>query len=206
MLVPRLARPEVLASLRARFADLRRVRIEAPFPEARAAAYLTALRASDHRAFQHVDAERGFQIWRFGFLPGVGCEHPLCELGRWLQGDAVAWVSALTGLSLMAEPDPMLFSDKAAKATFRDAYDARREVAGRVVGYQVHFTPASWPVAWGGHLEVLDQGGGAPVETWAPTWNALDLFELGNEAWRRLPLIDRHVEGYTISGGFRAGP
>lgn len=210
MLVPRLARPEVLASLRAEFASARRVRIAAAFPEARAVACLTALRGSQHRAAQRVDAEHGFQIWRFGFVPGVGCDHPLCELGRWLHGDAVAWAAALTGRSLLPESDPMLFSDKAAKAAFRDTWDARADAPGRVLAVQVHFTPASWPAAWGGHLELLagPRGApvGAPVEALAPAWNAIDLIEVSAPTWCRLPLIDRHVEGFTISGGFRAGP
>jgi len=205
MLVPRLARAEVVAEVRARFQAMGRVRIEAAFPEAQAAACLTALRGSEHAALQRVDPAAGFQIWRFGFVPGVGCEHPLCELGRWLQGDAVGWVSALTGAPLGAELDPMLLSDKACKAAFRDGYDARAETVGRAIGYQVHFTPATWPVEWGGHLEVLAGPGGEVIERWAPAWNAIDVFELrGGVSWRRLPMIERHVEGYTITGGFHA--
>jgi len=203
MLNPRLGRPDELAQLQGRFAATRRLRIEAAFPEARAAAWLTALRGSEHEAYQRVDPDAGFQVWRFGFEPGVGCEHPLCELGRWLRADGVAWVAALTGLSLGAEPNPMLLSDKACKAAFRDGYDARAEAPGRVIGFAVHLTPGPWPVEWGGHLELHD---GDVVERFGPAWNTLDLFDLSapGQGRRRLPMIDRHVEGYTITGGFHA--
>ena len=179
-----------------RFAETGWVRVTPAFREAQAIAYHTALRESDHRAFHHVHPDEGFQLWRFGFVPGYDCEHPLCELGRWLHNDGVAWASAITGLALQAEADPMLFSDRAAKSMFRDAFDAR-EVAERVVAFAVHLTPAAWPAAWGGHLEFASH-------RLAPAWNAVDLIDVRPPRHiAKLPILDRHVAGFVVSGGYR---
>ena len=199
MLVPRLHRPEVLGSLRAAWSENASVRVEPLFLEVHAARFLAGLRIVEHAPIQHFDSKEGFQAWRFGWVPGTDdCDHPLCILGRWLSGDGLNWVSALTGLDLTPASDPTLFSDRAAKATYFEPYnDACND---RVVALRLHFTPATWPAEWGGHLELLDGPEGEVVDRLPPAWNAVDLFDVrGPSAWRRLPLIQKHMEGYTVS-------
>ena len=205
MLLPRSSRDELQRELGAAWREQGAARLEPAFPEARAVELLRALRGSEHLAGQRVDPETGLQLWRVGWEPGNDCvDHPLCELGRWLSGEGAAWVTALTGRALMVSPDPMLISDKACKAAFADPWDDA--APGRAVAFRVHLHPATWPVAWGGHLERLEGPDGPVVDRWAPAWNALDLFDLalGRPTWRRLPMIDRHVEGYVISGFLNA--
>ncbi len=187
------------AALAVQFAETGWVRVSPAFREAQAIAYHTALSESEHVAFQRVDPATGFQRWRFGFVPGYDCEHPLCELGRWLHNEGRVWASTVTGLSLGVEADPMLFSDKAAKAMFRDPFDAR-EVPGRVVAFVVHLTPAAWPATWGGHLELAGH-------RLAPAWNAIDLVDVRPPRHvAKLPLLERHVAGFVVSGGYRMNP
>lgn len=203
MLVPRLQRPDVLADLRDEWRRGAAVRIEPVFREVHSASFLEALRSVDHvplQRFNHID---GYQAWRFTWVAGTGCDHPLCILGRWLRGDGVEWVSALTESALAAPPDPTLVSDQAAKATFFERYDESGD--GRAVAFRFHLTPATWPVEWGGHLERLDGPDGEVADRFSPTWNALDLIDLRTRSsWRRLPLIEKHVEGFTVSGYFHS--
>ena len=202
MFVPRLHRPEFLAPLQAEWKRGGSVRVEPLLLEAHAARFLAALRSVEHVPMQRFDAKEGFQAWRFGWVPGTDdCDHPLCILGRWLTSDGLKWVSALTERDLMPAPDPTLISDCAAKASFFEAYNDAS--AGRAVALRLHLTPTMWPAEWGGHLELLDGPEGAVVDRRAPAWNTLDLFDVrGPAAWRRLPLIQKHLEGYTISAWF----
>ncbi|MFO0744668.1 MAG: 2OG-Fe(II) oxygenase family protein [Myxococcota bacterium] len=202
MLAPRLARPDVLAPLADAWRRHGHVRVESAFRESAAAAWLAALRGSEHTARFHVDptgATPSFQLWRFTWAPGQGCDHPLCELGRWLHGDGVGWMSALTGLDLAAPRERELYSDKASKATFYDAYDEGG--AGHALAFMLQLTPAGWPPEWGGHLELLGGRDGPVVERLAPAWNALDLFDVRRPgAWRRMPMIVKHLDGFAVSG------
>ena len=203
MFVPRLHRPEVLDPLRAAWKEAASVRVTPLLQEAHAARFLGALRSVMHTPMQRFDPREGFQVWRFGWVPGEDdCDHPLCILGRWLRGDALSWVSALTERDLVPAPDPTFTSECAAKATFFEPYDDAGE--GRSVAVRLHLTPTTWPPEWGGHLELLDGPEGAVVNRLAPAWNTLDLFDVSRSAWRRLPLIQKHLEGYTISTWFHA--
>lgn len=205
MLLPHHLAPEALAATSQQLAERGSARLSPAFAEARAVRYLRALQQADFRAGQRVDARDGYQIWRFGWVPGVGCDHPLCELGRWLAGDAVTTVAQLTGQDLAPSPEPMLHADRANKATFRDPWDAAAEVHGREVLVLVHLTTASWPAGWGGHLERMDARDGAVVERLAPAWNTIDVVDLRHRArWLHEPLIDRHVLGYRVAYGYHA--
>lgn len=199
MLLPRWSRPEVIEALRVEWQSRGAVRLGPAFPEARAVDFMRALRGVEHVAEQRVDPVHGLQRWRYGWEPGSDCvDHPLCELGRWLRGDGRAWVATLIGQSLAAAPESMLVCDEARKASFVDPWD--EAAPGSAVAVRVHLCTAPWPQTWGGHLERLERADGPVVDRWAPAWNALDLFDLGagRPTWRRLPMIDRHVEGWTI--------
>lgn len=200
MLAPRWQKETHLQALEARWHERGALRLEPAFREVYAASWATALRGSEHAPIQHVDPSEGFQLWRFGWTPGTDdCDHPLCLLGRWLHGPGMRWVEGLTGLAL-ANPTRELFSDRALKSSFFDAYNERGE--GRAVAYQVQLTAASWPVGWGGHLEVLEGPEGPVVETRGPAWNALDLLDVRGPSWRKMPMLTRHVDGYTVSGWY----
>jgi hypothetical protein len=202
-LLARHRQPEAVAALRQQLGERGAVRVAPAFAEASAVTFLQALSAVEFQPGQRMHPHDGHQIWRFGWVPGVGCDHPLCELGRWLAGDGVGWASALVGRALVAAPEPMLFADRANKATFRDPWDAAAEVPGREVAVLVHLTTGPWPAAWGGHLERLDGRDGVLVERLAPAWNAVDVVDLRAPGrWLRQPLIDRHVIGYTVVCGY----
>ena len=205
MLAPRLARPEVVAALGAAWRADGNVRASPALREVEAARFGEALRGHQHVPFFHVHATRGFQLWRSTWEPGEGCDHPLCALGRWLAGDGRRWAEAVTGLALAPAPDPTLTSDRYAKATFYDAYDDA-DADGRAVAFMLHLVPASWPAEWGGHMETLDAAGRVQAR-WAPTWNTLDLFDVSAPgAWRRLPIVRHHLEGFTVSGHWHHAP
>ncbi|MCC6622912.1 MAG: hypothetical protein IT385_16755 [Deltaproteobacteria bacterium] len=200
MLTPRLTRPEVMAELSAGFRARGAVRVEAALRERHAAAMIGSLRAHPHAPFFQVDPDQGYQVWRYAWQPHGDCAHDLCALGRWLRGEGRAWAEAVTGLALAPDPEAPLVSDEVHKATFWDAYDDGGQ--GRAVAFMLHLVPASWPAEWGGHMEVLDAAG-AVVSRWAPTWNALDLFDVrAPGAWRRLPMIREHLEGFIVSGAW----
>jgi len=202
MLAPRVTRPEVIAELAATLGARGAVRVEGALRERHAADLFSALAAHPHDPFYEIHPARGFQVWRYAWAPHAACEHAPCELARWVGSDAGrAWAEAVAGLALAPAADVMLVSDAAHKATFWDALDAGGQ--GQAIAFMLHLAPASWPAAWGGHMEVLDAAG-AVTSTWAPTWNALDLFDVrAPGAWRRLPMIREHLEGFVVSGGWR---
>lgn len=189
----------------ATFAATGRVRV-APFVrEARAVEYLRALQSSEHVSFGDLDPDRGFRAWSFAWETGHVCEHPLCELGRWLRGPGAAWASAVTGRSLRAPDDPLVMSDEHRKGGFSDprpVSEAYFSNAARSAVALVHLCPQPWPEVWGGHRELLD-GDGAVIARIAQTWNALDLIDLERPGLRwRTPLVDHHVRGFVVSASF----
>jgi len=200
MLLPSWSRTEAIERLREEWQARGAVRVEPAFPEARAVDFMRALRGTTHVAEQRVDPVSGLQRWRYGWEPGSDCvDHPLCELGRGLWGDVRAWVAALTGRALVAPPESTLVCDEARKASFVDPWD--EAAPGSAVAMRVHLCTAPWPQTWGGHLERLERADGPVVDRWAPAWNALDLFDLGagRPTWRRVPMIDRHVQGFVVA-------
>lgn len=201
MLVKQLSDPARLATLSQTWRRDGAVRVAPAFVERELVAWAAALRAREHTPIFDLDATRGYQLWRFTWEPGRDCDHPLCALGRWLRGDGVTWASALTGLALRADDDATMRSDRHAKGSFYDAHDDGGHAA---VGYLIHLTPAPWPEAWGGHVQVVDANGRVR-STWAPTWNAIDLFDVrAAGAWQRMPIVREHLDGFTVSGHWYA--
>lgn len=199
MLAPRLASAAARAALAETFRRQGRVRVPDAFREAEAARWLGALQASEHRPlFLHDPRAPGYQVWRFAWQPGEdACDHPLCELGRWVHGDALPFLEAVTGLELRPERRE-LTSDSLAKGTFWDAYDEGG--GGAALALQIQLAPAAWPASWGGHMELLAGPDGPLVERVPPAWNALDLYDVRRPgAWRRLPLIVKHLDGFVVA-------
>lgn len=188
--------------------DRGHLRLSPAIPERLAVLALRALRAVPHTPTQHVDPERGHQLWRFGWEPGTDCsDHPLCELGRAL---------ALDLPRLLGRPVRLgqLVSDHHQKGAFADPWDARHEALplaplGAPAAYLVvlHLVTQPWPTSWGGHLLRVDADGTAdrrpsglarPPERFAASWNTLDLFDLGRASTFVRPLLEHHV-GVTAS-------
>jgi hypothetical protein len=176
-------------------------RLQPALPERLAVLALRALRAAPHTPTQHVDPDRGHQLWRYGWEPGTDCtDHPLCDLGHALHRDLP---------QLIGEPGLVLgplVSDHHKKGAFIDPFDARLEnfpfapLPGRSparVLVQLHLVTQPWPASWGGDLTRLDDG-----LTLAPEWNALDLFDLARGATFVRPLLEHHVgvtAGFTLT-------
>ncbi len=203
MLAPRLADEAVVAELGATLAERGWVRVTPALTEREAVRMLGALRGREYRA-QHGFGEAAHQLWRATWEPGEGCEHPLCELGRWLRGEGAAWVSWLAGRTLRVGGGAFM-ADRLGKGSFFDAYD---ESGLGAVGWSLQLVPMDWPEALGGYLEVLGGAVGPAEVRLGPAWNALDLFVIDGERpgrWRRMPMVVEHVEGYVVSGWFQAG-
>jgi len=192
-----------LTALRTTWQTRGHLRLTPPLPEAFAVACLRVLRATTHTATQHVDPESGHQLWRYAWEPGTDCsDHPLCDLGHTLTNTltAPATARALFDRDLLPSPSPMI-STQLRKSCFADPW-AELDPA-HSIAFALHLTTAPWPAHWGGHLERITDAH-AHFDSHAPTWNALDLFDLAAPhqapTWRRLPLITEHVEGYLITG------
>lgn len=181
--------------------DQGHARLSPALPEHLAVLALRALRSAPHTATQLVDDTRGHQLWRYGWEPGTDCtDHPLCDLGHALAQD----LPRLFGRALTLGP---LVSDHHKKGAFIDPYDARLEAfplaplpptlkpATHLVA--LHFVTQPWPESWGGHLRRIDS-----AETFAPTWNTLDLFDLTHATTFSRPLLEHHVgvtAGFTLT-------
>lgn len=174
-------------------------RLSPALPEGLAVLALRALRAAPHTATQLVDDTRGHQLWRYGWEPGTDCtDHPLCDLGHALARDLPR---------LLGDPGPWvlgpLVSDHHKKGAFTDPFDARLEAfplaplptssPSRYL-VRLHLVTQPWPESWGGYLRRLED-----AETFAPTWNALDLFDLSRGAHFECPLLEDHA---GVSAGF----
>ena len=175
------------------------VRCEPLMPETTAVNCLRALRAADYVAAHRFELGQAYQLWRYGWRPCDACDqHPLCRLGRWVVGDGVAFVSAVTGRDLHAPTDALLLADHTRKGSFFETYDDAAQ--GASIALQLHFTTASWPAHWGGHIARCPSDAQGPTEGWSPSWNALDIIDLERgSTLRRMALMTRHVEGFTIA-------
>lgn len=176
-------------------------RLSPALPERLAVLALRALRSAPHTPTQLVDDTRGHQLWRYGWEPGTDCtDHPLCDLGHALARD----LPRILGRPLTLGP---LVSDHHKKGAFTDPFDARLEAfplaplppelrpATHLVA--LHLVTQPWPELWGGHLQRVDS-----AETFAPTWNTLDLFDLERGQTFARPLLEHHVgvtTGFTLT-------
>ncbi len=156
-----------------------------------------------HTVESDLDPDEGYLIWRYGWQPEVQCHHVLCRLGRFFYGDqGRAWFEKLTGIAVADPPDRVLVSDVHAKGSYLDGWDEAAD--GNAIAFQFGLTPARWPVEWGGHLELLDGRDGPLVQRLSPSWNGLDVFDVRRPGpWRRVPIVTRHLDGFTVTGWYR---
>ena len=143
----------------------------------------------------------GFQYWSAAQVPDAACDHPLCELGRWLWSDGVAWVREVTGLALAPPADRQIVTTLYDKGSYLDPhndFDERRQVA-----FVYGLTEERWPAEEGGWLEFLDvdPDGVRVTERRSPGWNTLDLFDVRKpDRTHAVPILRRRAERRAIIG------
>ena len=89
-----LSGPERAAGADERYGGF--ARLHPALPEQLAVLVHRALRSAPHAPTQHVDPDRGHQLWRYGWEPGTDCtDHPLCDLGHALLRDPFGALAAM---------------------------------------------------------------------------------------------------------------
>lgn len=209
MLHESLRSDESIARLRAAWALEPNLRIQPFLEEAAAQALLAALREQPHELLAGTPDVGGLQLQylRYAFTPERACEHAVCEFGRWLHSEAVAWASRVTGKALASTPDGKVLATLYTQGSYLDAhndYDGQRAVA-----FVIGLTPEPIPERLGGHLEFLgaDDERVFVAERRAPAWNALDLFLVeAPDRPHRVSLVREPVERRAVSGWFHPAP
>jgi hypothetical protein len=192
-----------LPALRAIWQARGTIRIERFLADDVAVALRDTARRTGHELMVSPPDRLAFQYWAATLVPEAACDHPLCEFGRWLWSDALAWVSALTDLPLVPPEDRLLMATHHDKGSYLDPHDDWD--GARKIAFVLGLTEDRWPADQGGHLEFLgaDDQTVRVVERRAPGWNTLDLFDVRDSARpHMIPILQRRAERRAISGWF----
>jgi hypothetical protein len=198
-----LASDEGIAELRERWsANPRGMRIDDVLDADAASALLNALRQQPHNLLATSSVNISFQYLASTLVPEDDCDHQLCVFGRWLFGDACAWLSKITGLELGPAPDRQMIATLYTKGSYlalHNDYDGKRKVAF-IYGLT---PPESELLEPDGHLDMLtdDEAGVTVVDRRPPGWNTLDIFQVtGKTQWHRVNMVRTHAERRAIAG------
>jgi hypothetical protein len=200
---PAVAGGDGRSALAARFRESGNLRVRPFFEDTVAGALVEALKVQPFTlTLPEAGSPFDFQYWKFTLAPEAACDHVLCRCARWLDGDFVPWVEAVTGLELEPPPESTLAASLYVKGSYLDAHNDWGK--GRAVAYVIGLTRGGLPENAGGALEFLDSSSGvpgAPCERRAAEWNTLDLFDVRAPArWHRVPIVREHVERWAIYG------
>lgn len=199
---PRLADPQVLASLRRAWPATRRLRIEdALAPDL--VDNLVDLAASHPFSFfeRHVSEIRCL-FWRqVHALPDPDTPAPaaLHGLRRFIDIDLPTFVSAITGQTLRAAAGTGIAIDHYTRGSYLDAHTDQG--ADRLIAYVIGLTTDTWPAEDGGHLEFLAPDEHTVIERIAPGYGSLDLFTIYPLTQpHRVPILRKPVTRLSING------
>ncbi len=145
-----------------------------------------------------IDESRAELAWRGEVsLPEDRYEpqHAPClwRLVRFLETDLPPILQAVTGRALKVQSPRKWEVCALRKGSFAEV--PSEAPTQEHVSLWLGLTHGSWPQAWGGYRELVDDNG-VPVACFPPGWDTLDLVD---SRWRdRIPLVKRPVEAVAI--------
>ena len=200
---PRFQDPDVLADLRARWRDGRRLRVESLMEPALAERFTDVALSLPFSFFQRHVNEIHCVFWRQTHAyPAAGAAHPFTPAAkaRQLFQHDIPWLaSAITGQDLHRVDDNALVFDCYTKGSYLDVHTDQG--AERLVAYVLGLTRETWPASEGGHLEFLEQDEVTVIDRIAPGFNTLDLFCIYPLLRpHRVPLLQKNVLRLSVNG------
>lgn len=195
--------PDTCAEAAAAWQRTRSLRLDGLLDDDDAAALADALRELPHPLVGGCAPDFAFQYGAYVAAPEDDCDHVWCRFGAWWWQDGVAFVAALTGMTLAPPADRRVMATLFRRGGFLDPHNDHD--GARRCAYVLGLTRDTWPAADGGHLEFLAMRGDdlAVVERRAPGWNTLDLFDVtGTTCLHQVPILTRDVERRAITGWF----
>lgn len=199
---PRLSDESVLAELRQRWRQTRRLRIEDALAPGLAEAIVGAASGLPFSFFEVHQGEIQCVLWRQThlFADIAGRDQPaLARLTQLLTADLPALASGITDQNLRSATGAGFSIDFYTRGSYLDAHSDRGP--DRLIAYVVGLTRDTWPAERGGHLEFLAPDEETVVDRVAPGFGSIDLFCIYPlTVPHRVPLLRDPVTRLSING------